>query len=590
MIQYYEGRQWDNDPDGRGYVLNLIYSTIEIKEPSLIFENPQFHIGPKPAGSDFNAEEAFKKCLLATDTLNTLVGAPEMQFSDNIEMALHDSFFRYGLVEVGYDATWKENPNARKASFKKDYDENAEAGEVEDEPEKLPEEERIFVKRIPPERFRLGTNDAFQMEKSNWAAYYEYMRISDIKAKGSGFSNTDELPDPSSEEDMYLEDSVITTADSESPQKGDLVKVWKIWDFRSMEFSIVSEVGSVQIFKRKYKRFPIFGLRFTKRSQGWLPIPPVHNWKSAQDEQNESKEQLRTHRRRSKRAFQIPSGGADPEELEKLIEGVDGVTIYTSGTAQVQPVANTPVDQSVMVSMQTSKDDFHIVAGTSGEQQLQQDRATATQTTIINNRATLRETKERQVVAKWINSIGLEILMQAIEKLSKPIWIKLSADTGDWGGEYQGLEEKYQLLKTDYLEGTGFQVAIQLSSMSPIANDEEMNNYLRFLSTLTQFPMISLHPDLVRETAYRLGYRNEKVIKYFMEAAQLAMIGKVEEGKKQAAALGLGDPQATGPSQDTGGAGGNNAQRTVNDMAPPELSTIAQQIGIAGMPTQGGPQ
>lgn len=581
MVKYFEGQQWDNDPYGKGYVLNLIYSTIEAKEPSLIFENPKFSVSPKPSGSDFNPEEAFSKALIATDTLNTLIGKDQMAFSENVEMSLHDSFFRFGMVEVGYDASWRTNPNAPKPSFKNDLNSEEDPGIVDSEPPELPAEEWIFVKRIPPDRFRIGTNDSFQLDKCNWVGYYEYMRLSDIKAKSSGFKNTEDLPEASSDEDMYL--SPTESGDTTS-QRGDLVKVWKLWDLRSKKHFIICEVGSVEIFSSTFKRLPLFGLRYTKRTQGWLPIPPVFNWKSAQDEQNECKEQMRTHRRRSKRAFQVPEGGAEVEEVEKLIEGADGVTIFTKGTAQVTSIQNTPADPSIMVSMQTSKDDFHIVAGTSGEQQLQADRATATQSTIINNRATLRESKERNVVAKWLNSIGKEILFQAIEKLSKPVWVKLSADTGAWGGEYQSLEHKYNLIYTDYLAGAGFNIDIQLSSMSPIANDEEMNRFLRLLSVLTQFPLVSLHPDLIRETSYRLGYRNEKVIKYLMEAAQLAMIGKIEENKQKASQLGLGDPNASGPSQDTGAQGGNIAQRTVNNIAPPEMATIANQLGNIGIP------
>ena len=43
LEEYYEGKQWKDQENYTPYVLNLFYSTIEIKNPALLFRNPTFY-------------------------------------------------------------------------------------------------------------------------------------------------------------------------------------------------------------------------------------------------------------------------------------------------------------------------------------------------------------------------------------------------------------------------------------------------------------------------------------------------------------------------------------------------------------------
>lgn len=572
LEDYYEGKQWDGDPNYEAYVFNLYYSTIDLKIPSLVFKEPVFQVSPKPSHYDFSPEISFEKALLATDTLNTLVSQDTMEFSKNIEMSLLDSFSYFGVIEVGYDATWKKNPNAGKPIIPADFDpEVMEA--IAYEPDELPETERIFVKRIPAHRFRVGSNDCTELSKANWCGYWEYMRLADIKGKKSGFKNTSELE----AEAQIVDEFIPEDSETEREQVGDLVKVWKLWHLRKKIFYIVCQ--SIVIFEEEFERLPLFGLRFGKRRKGWYPIPVSYNWKSPQDEMNETRQQLRTHRKRSRSIYTVAEGDYDDSELTKVTNGPDlNVVKSLRPGAKIEPVQPPTSDRAILDSLNWSRSDFDAIAGVSATYRPQNDRATATEIQDVAARASTREVREQEIVAKWLNEIANEILLQAIDKFTLPVWVKLNLDTtAEWGGEYQMIQDRWQKLTMDHFEGLQFGVTISAGTQSPISAQKETENYIKFVTFIQQFPMVGLHPSLIRESAYRLGYRNEKVIRHFMEMAQLAMVGQLEAAQQSLVAQ-------TG-NQVTGG---SMQQKVSSQMEPPEMGQIQNQlIAQQGL---GGPQ
>ena len=180
--------------------------------------------------------------------------------------------------------------------------------------------------------------------------------------------------------------------------------------------------------------------------------------------------------------------------------------------------------------------------------------------------------------------IGREILLQAIEKFTMPVWVKMLADTDAWGAEYQANAEVWRQIHTQFLEGIEFDVQMQMGSMSPVANEQQLNNFLKFLAIINQYPMLSLNPTLIREAAYRLDYRNEKVISAMQQAAQLQMIGQISQGQQNMGESG--DMSQGGALGGEPGIGGNMSQQTVAQMQPPNQSQIETQLAASGMPTE----
>jgi len=576
LNEYYEGFQWKNvDPDFEAYVLNLVYSTIKIKRPTLLFKRPQFKVEPNPSRADFNPEMAWNVCKLQTDTLNSVVSRGHVEFAENVEMSILDSWFYFGLIEVGYSANYVENPGAPKPALKEDYEPTSErAGKTVGKQSILPDAERIFVKRVPAYNFRVGGENHWSLKKCSWCGYWEYYRLSDLLASGTGFKNTSDLKVSVS----FHDDEPYNSESGDEEQRGDLVKVWKIWDMRRRVMYMMCEVGPTIIYERPFSRLPLFDLRFDKRIRGWFPIPPVFNWKSAQDEQNEAKEQMRAMRRRAKRMWQAVEGMVDEEELAKLTAGPDGTVIHVKQAQAITPIETPGLDSSISAALVYSKDDFNIASGASSEARGVADRQTATQSKIIDNRSSIREQDEREIVAEWLCKIGREVLLQIRENFTEDIWIEENTDIGAFGQDYEDIQQRFRQISPidelgtfDYMTGEytdDFAVTVFVESLSPITNENEKVKFMEFMAVMHQYPQLSLNPILIREAAYRIGYRNEQVIRAMQQAAQLQMVGQIEQGQEQ-----MG-----------GGQGSNMAQTTAEQMQPPGMGQLEAQLNQVGVP------
>jgi hypothetical protein len=173
------------------------------------------------------------------------------------------------------------------------------------------------------------------------------------------------------------------------------------------------------------------------------------------------------------------------------------------------------------------------------------DRTTATQAQLVNQRSSIVEAKQRDQVAKWLGRVGREILLTARDKFTMGIWTKLSSPEGeDFLGSVNDDTEAYKWVTSEDLnDDFDFRIDVDITTLSVNAAEEEKKHFMEFLSVLTQFPMIAFSPTLVREAAYRTGYRNTKVIKEFQKMALLMELGRMNQ--LQAAAM----PAGSAPQQ-----------------------------------------
>lgn len=570
LEKYYEGLQTQED---QSYSLNLIASTWETKKPALLFKRPNYSFEPEPFGRDFNPDDAFQKSLLASDMVNSLVKNPKIKFAANCAMSLLDSGAYFGVIEVGYSGNWESNPNAPKPIVNRDYDPNVQKTRKKESPTDFPEEEWIYAKRIEASNFRVGGDIEWDLEANNWVGYFEWFRCQDLRYREEGGL------DKTSPRDPYSEPSGVY---GESRPSG-YAKLWKIWDLRKKTFFILNETEkTIELKEASFKRLPIFDLRFSMRRKGFYPVPLFFNWKPAQDDYNEARTQLRSHRRRSKRAYQALKGQVSPEEIEKLVNLPDGVVIEVKQRDALSPINHGSADPSIVQSLQLSKDDFNIASGTSAEARGQADRVTATQAGITARYAGIREKSEQEVVAEWLNAIGREILYQAVDNFTLPMWIqRLSDSPNTVGEEAQVISYRYELIQAEMLKGYKYNCNVSVDSLSPLTSDEEKQKFMEFLAIINQYPVYSLHPTIIREMAFRLGYRNEQVIQAMQQMGQLQLMQQVAQGQENLAAGQTGVAQNQGMSPPIGG---GVAQKTVEQMQPPDQGQIENQLANQGVP------
>ena len=373
LDRYYEGEQWKSQRQlgYNPYVINKVYETIQIKIANFIPTFPSFLVASR-VGNEDDLAKAAHSAQLKEDLLNTITQEPDNNFSEEVEQAYKDSFFRFGMIEVGYSADWVENPNAPKPLTGKDTDVNLNdrlRRRIIEQPPEIPQNERVYFKHIPAKTFRIGGNDHKYLNRCGWCGYYEFVDKDDLLSLKK-LMNRDKVENSSASEPGDEPNRETTRHDTVEMGRNSL-KIWHLWDLKSQQRLLVLDAPRVTIFQKKYDFLPLFDLRPDRRliTNGFYPIPPAFHWLSPQDEYNETREMLRAHRRRFVRKFQIVNGSADDEEIEKFETGPDGATIKVNRENAITPIQNADLGASVEQSIATSADDLNRISGTSDESQ-----------------------------------------------------------------------------------------------------------------------------------------------------------------------------------------------------------------------------
>ena len=305
-------------------------------------------------------------------------------------------------------------------------------------------------------------------------------------------------------------------------------------------------------------------------------MPPAWYWLSSQDEINESREQDRSYRRRFTRKFQFVKGQVDEEEVEKFVSGPDGILVEVKAQNAISAIDNPEMGPTSENALIQAKDDFNLISGTSAEARGQNaDRETATAAKIVDTRSQIRESVDQLEFTDFVAAIGRELLVTAQERLVEGLWVKYSSNPSE--GVLQDMQVNQPYFKyikaQDLNDGYDCDVMVDVKNATPAAMEAEKNNFLNFLAVLTNFPMVAMSPQLIREAAYRMGYKNEMVIHQMQQVALLSMAAKAA----QAGATGQQLQSAVGGNAN-GGGGQNPADTAKAQMAAPDSGTITKQL------------
>ena len=575
--KYYEGEQWKSQFElgSRPYVINKFYENIQIKISEFIPTFPEFLVSAKPASEQFDLESAAKSSNLKQDVLNTIIQDIRTNFAEEVELAYKDHFFRFGIVECGYSADWIINPRVAKPILARDVDKDIRGDKgrrIKIEPKELPSNERIYFKHIGAKRFRVGGLDHKYLDRCSWYGYWEWIRKDDLLAL-PGVMNRDKIENAES----VAPDPQTETSDRPIDKyKVGAVKVWHIWVNGAMQELMILDSPVITVWQRKFKRRAIFDFRVDQRliTEGFYPIPPAYHWISPQDETNEVREQLRAHRRRFTRKYQVVEGRVDDEEIEKFENGADGALVKVKVENAISAIVDAQLDPATNESIQVANDDMNHIAGISDAERLVADRMTATQSNQIQGQTTTRQSKDRDRLVKWISAIGREALMLAHEKFTIGTWVQLTSSEGTMFQDYQANQQAYKWVSAEDLnDGYDFNVIVNVTSISAPAQEQEKASFLEFLATVTQYPQIAFSPILIREAAYRCGYRNEKVIAELQKQAMVMELGRQQQLMQGQQGGGPIIPQV-GP--------GNNGQQRIAAKTPNTMERIRN--GMANQP------
>lgn len=538
LYQYYEGFQHliENDENNRAYVINLVYSTIEQKLPNMLFDEPQFTLRPHPFGISFDLDSAMQSTQVKEDCLNYITGREEFGFCDKHELAILDAFFGYGVLEVGYSKERVYNPNLDASS---------------DNPL-----DDLYCKQIPFDTFRVASGANWDLSSGKWWGYYEYVPYVELKKYIEEGKITrppnDQIEDYMDFASLPVVDGQVVVGEKmmDFPPNG-CIKILKIEDFETGKRLIICPENAqggdrlLEIEDFDTTRFSI--LRYGKRRRGWYPLPPVFNWLYPQDEINDIRNAQSIHRKRFTRKYGVMENSIDPEELDKFLYGPDGTVIKLKRPVNeaLQTIQDAPLDSANNESMQVSYADMDRVSGATSNVTPAPDRETATASQVTAQRAAVRESKEITRVASFLCSFGRNVL-RTLREVPKTFWVKTRVPEGLMA-ELNTNNFQWKKIDKSMFKVEDYTIDMQLSSISPVYQQEDKKTFLEFLAVLSQYEILSISPALLREAAYRIGYKNSSVLKEFQQLAQLAMVGKIAQAKQQVAAVS--PPQGPQPGQ-----------------------------------------
>ncbi len=560
LENYWKGKQWAGYPEDFAkdkYTINLVFPTIEIKLPSLLFYTPKVKVEPRPAHVDDLNSEAGDRAKLAQDTIQTFVDDPKVHFKMQTLLGLRDAEFRFGVCEVGYSADWIDNPNAGKPVLKDDSEDPMQdsKGESVVQPGQIPQREQLFVKWIPAQTVRCSVSGRNVTEENDWIGYYEWHYLEDVK-RNKKYSNTREL-----KAGGQLKDHPNDEDQMERERHAGMVKLWKIWNLRQNAKSVVVEGHDKFLLEdESFSYFPLAVLKYYEILREFYPLPPTANWISPQDEMNETRDGQKVHRQRFKRRYTYRTGAIDQPELDKLETGGDGVYAMANQDNPIQAVPDAPLDPgNTVLQVQQTLADFMQISGVSGEQRGVTEAETATQANIIDVRSRIRESYTRKQVGDWLGDICRLILLCVREKMQLPFWVQIHADpfAGDQAGLAQ-TAQSWQQLTAEQLGNLDVDVSVEVASLSPVSEDMERQTWMTQVLPLITNPTIALvmsaSEPLLRKTLKYFGITSVSEINEIKKVLQLVVmmqaqsaLGAGAEQPSQATQPPAGIPAAGGP-------------------------------------------
>ncbi len=550
----YDGSgHWTEDEEASGkqlYTVNLTFSTVETKRPSMLYYRPYARVESRPSRSDDPGSTMDRRTLLRESTLNTFIAKPEVGFEEATHLALLDSDSRFGVIEVGYTADFIDNPNAGKPMLKEDGVTPVEQdGEKVMQPDKQIQSESIYVKRIPAKTFFVSHHGENRLADCDWHGYYKWVYTEDIK-RNPAYSNTHSLKSTGKMSPDY---DTTNTSGSEEENRSGMSKLWRIWDHRSMKRLTFVEGGEKFLQEKAYKRNPHAILRFHYSLDEFYPIPPLSQLRDPQRAFNWTRTKQLEYMSHNDRKYTYVDGTIDENEIRKLESGGDMAYAKQNsgqGSALI-PVPIPPSDRTLQHNVALTKDDLYQVSGITAEQRGVADAETATQASLVDVNSRIRDNANRVVVAKWLGEIADLMLRTIQDSMALPYWIQVNVDPLGPGAIQEALNVAagWQEITSEELGDMCYEVSVDIESLSPVTEDLRRNQWMTLLGIMSNPGAVMFHlasEDVLKKTLSFHGIRSSKEIGSMKEAMMAVMAALMSQQKPPS---GGGAPGEPGPGQ-----------------------------------------
>ena len=619
-------RDQDDEKDAQGdrrYQINKILSALKAKIPKIFYYHPYIRIRPSRSREDAPGGTINQRAQLLQDTVNSIIQQKDTRFKPECLSALKESHWAFGVVEVGYEADWVENPFKRKPRLVENEDverDMVEAGAIPDpdspmaafaDLDQVPSYESFYVKHIPAKNFFVSSNDRTDTLSMDWVGYWEWMFVNDVK---KAYDNTEDLEatgkETIGEAGTDKELAPHYSVNEEIPP--DMVRVWKVWDLREKLRYVIAE-GHDRILKETdFDYLPVYDIRLEVMPGEWYPVPPVYQQLTEQDEFNDGREFLRLVRKGTRPRFAYDKHAFTQDELEKLENDEFGVFIGVDNTNMqpIQPIQQPTFAEAALRTLTLADTGFSEQAASSPQARLTRGSGgapTATEVQELSQMGDVRDSYEQQEVADWLSDVAAGLLSCAIERMTLPQWVLINTDPHSQAVAMDAMQistylnqiknpippevekiamsmhqqERQLVSQADLSAAYGdgrWDVTVDIESMSPVSESQHAARIMQAMNLIASpgvGQLLSLSPPLLKTMLNMMGIRNAAD----QNAIQMALMMRDQMNMLMMQMGGGGAPGVApmpGGDQPNAGAGAAGPP-------PPEAPDVKKE-------TPGGPQ
>lgn len=568
---YRDGKQRpQNVADSDWITINRFFSNLSAELPTLYSVDPYFYIKVAKSYSlnpmDVALYEARGK--IRTSLLNYL--KKELKLKEKVRACILDAYFQFGVEKQYYQADLVENPDKGKSikneSEKDIIDEKT--GEPILEPNEIPVNEEFKTARVHPDDF-LFDADAGPLEDDwSWLGQKITMPLDDArKAKRYKKSSREAVKPTEVDKDEVDKDKtkrqkgMVTNEQSVKPE---FVVMWEIYDLKKGQWLVVSEgldedymIDPAPVPKGTEKH-PYSILRLgIMRDCSPYPVTPTSQWIDPQREYCDLRSKIMVHRKRFNRKYEMVDQAYDnPDDAAtKLEQGGDGTILRRNGSWPAQavfPIADAQLDQNHIQELIMLRNDFEDLATGANQQGSGAGIDSATESSIIEKRVTMREGDRLSQVMEFVTDIGRKLDQIVEANLTKDQAVKVSGPQGEY----------WELVRSqDYEKINGeYEYSVNVGATTPQLPEIERAQWISFLSLLGNAPQLMISKTLLKRSAEMHHIEDENLVNELFQIGQRMMSGGIPG--KAGSTPGVASPM-TLPGSVTGGMtqGMNNAAR-----------------------------
>ncbi len=542
--EYWEGKQRPSGVNENEWVtINLIYSNLLSLLPSLYNMDPYFYVKLKRSfiPNPMTIAMYEQKAKIRQSMINYL--KDELRLKSKVRLSVCDALFQFGVAKVHHYQEMVENPDAGNPIM----DESGlpmvdEIGEGLIEPKELPASEAYKLTRIHPDDFLVDEDAGPLDEDVHWKAQRIKEKLEKVKKDKRYNANArrnvtaTEISDEIQKQREQRKKGAVYES-QEKKQDADICVMWEVYNVEEEEFFCVCEgCDDFMIdpgpLPEGMEKDPFVDLRFTLRDDSWYPIPIVSQWLDPQKEYCSARSKQSTHRKRFNRKYlaYIP-GLTDEAELTKLEIGDDGTIVRASMPgAQVTPIQDAPLDQSLIQEIAMLRDELTVLAVGPNQRGSGRGVESATEADIIEQRLRIQEGDWVGLVAEFVKTIIRKVDMQVQAHITKDQAIKVTGPQGEYwelarAADYEAIEGEYEY-------------DINLGSMIPKLPEIERAQWNAFLTLLASAPQFMISKTLLKNAAEMYHIDNELLVEELYQIGQQMMSGQIPMPGTQGSAPG----------------------------------------------------